>query len=140
MRMIKVINNPAASSGVLNPSARIKKIIFFCIFLFAFALLPALGNKEKEAPPETAPDAPVVVRITGVIRLVGTAHFPEVVISSDEYDWFIVKAEADKLRALQQQVVTVEAEETVTEMRFANGKLAGVRRELSNIRIISVEQ
>jgi len=118
-----------------------KRVIFICILIFLSAVLFALGNKEKEAPKETASDAPVnVVQITGVIRLVGTAHFPEIVISNEENDWFVVKDEAGKLRELQQQVVTVEAEETVSELRFANGRSAGIRRELRNIRIISVEQ
>ena len=117
-----------------------KKNIFICFLIFTSALLFALGNKEKAAPQEDSGVPVVVVQITGVIRLVGTANFPEIVISNDEHDWFVVKAEAGKLHDLQQQVVTVEAEETVKELRFANGQSAGLRRELRNIRIISVEQ
>jgi len=113
-----------------------KKIIFL-VFLFSSAFLSAAGLKEKEPPKEEPPVN--VVRITGVVRLTGTAHFPEIVISNDENDWFVVKDETGKLYDLQQRVITIEAEETVIEMRFANGMSAGIRRELRNIRIITTE-
>jgi len=115
-----------------------KSFLFISLFVLSSVMLFALGSKEKETPKEETPLN--VVQITGVVRLVGTAHFPEIVISHDDKDWFVVKAEAGKLHDLQQQVVTVEAEETVTELQFANGMSAGMRRELRNIRIISVEQ
>jgi hypothetical protein len=44
-----------------------------------------------------------------------------------------------KLHDFQHQVVTVEGEETVVELRFANGLSAGIRRTLRNIRVISVK-
>jgi hypothetical protein len=37
------------------------------------------------------------------------------------------------------RTVTVEGEETVTELKFGNGMSAGIRRDLKNIRIISVD-
>ena len=116
----------------------IKRGVFVCTLIFFSSLLSAAGVKEKELPKEEAPVN--VVRITGIVRLTGTALFPEIIISNDENDWFVVKDEAGKLHDLQQQVVTVEAEETVIEMRFANGRSAGMRRELRNIRILSVAQ
>ena len=116
----------------------IKRCLFVCILIFFSSLLSAAGIKEKEPPKEEPPAN--VVQITGVVRLTGTALFPEIVISNGDNDWFVVKAEAGKLNELQHLVVTVEAEETVIEMRFANGLSAGLRRELRNIKIISVEQ
>lgn len=113
-----------------------KKIIFL-VFLFSSAFLSAAGLKEKEPPKEEPPVN--VVRITGVVRLTGTAHFPEIVISNDEGDWFVVKKEAGKLHELQQRMVTLEAEESVFEMTFANGMSAGIRRELRNIKVISAD-
>jgi hypothetical protein len=45
----------------------------------------------------------------------------------------------DKLHDLQYRTVTVEGEETVRELKFGNGLSAGIRRDLKNIRIISVD-
>ena len=93
------------------------------------ALLPAGGNREKAA----------VVRVTGIVRLVGNSPFSEPVITGSENQWYIAKDERDKLYDLQHRTVTVEGEETVIERRFANGQPADIRRELKNIRIIAVE-
>jgi len=108
-----------------------KRILFMLILIFASAMLSALGNKEKDAPP--------LVQVTGIVRLTGTALFPELVIANSENMWVIAKEEADKLHDMQYRTVTVEAEETVTELFFANGRSAGIKRELRNIKVINVE-
>jgi hypothetical protein len=105
------------------------------LFLCFAASLSAFGAKDKDGG-KTAPA--VVVQVTGIVRLVG-ANFPELQITNSETSWYIVKEERDKLNDLQHRTVTVEGEETVTELRFANGKSAGIRRELRNIKIISVD-
>jgi hypothetical protein len=94
------------------------------------ALLSAGGNREKNN----------VVRVTGVVRLVGTGLFPELVITGAEGEWHITQKEEQKLHDLQHRTVTVEGVEMVTEMRFANGFSAGVRRDLKNIKIIAVHE
>ena len=106
-----------------------KKYFFFTvIFLLCITtLLPARGGRER----------PAVVRVTGIVRLVGNEPFTELVISGSENVWYITREEREKLVDLQHRTVTVEGEETVTELRFANGIPAGTRRELRNIRIIS---
>ena len=91
-------------------------------FVFAF------GGRERAN----------VIQVTGVVRLVGSEPLPQVVITGSEYEWYIAREEISKLRDLQHQRVTVEGEETVRELTFAGGQSAGIRRELSNIRIISV--
>ena len=96
------------------------------------ALLPAGGNREKEPAN--------VVRVTGVVRLVGTGLFPELVITGPELEWHITADEEKKLNDLQHRTVTVEGVETVIELRFANGLRAGTRRELKNIKIIAVDE
>jgi len=117
-----------------------KNILTVIIFLFTSVMLFSFGGKEKETPQETPLPPPVIVQITGVVRLTGPALFTELIISDNEEQvWYIVKEEYEKLRDLQQSIVTVEAEETVTELQFANGMPAGIRRELRNIRIISVK-
>ena len=122
---------------------KIKQIIFtaFLIF-FAAPLVFSFGKKEE----------PKIAQVTGIVRLVGTAMFPEIVISGaysgaapdadnggNVTEWYIAKEEKDKLRDLQHRRVTVEGEEIIIQMRFANGLSAGIRRELRNITIISVE-
>jgi len=104
-----------------------------CVFLSLFfllctaAVLPAWGNREKVN----------IVRVTGTVRLVGNEPFTEIVISNSDDVWYIPRDERAKLTEYQHRTVTVEGEETVTELKFANGLSAGTRRELRNIRIIS---
>jgi len=105
------------------------------LFLCFAASLSALGAKEKDGG-KTAPA--VVVQVTGIVRLVG-ANFPELQITNSEMVWYIAKEEKGKLNDLQHRTVTVEGEETVRELRFGNGMSAGIRRELRNIKIISVD-
>jgi hypothetical protein len=107
---------------------------FFLILMFLClaASLSAFGAKEKDGG-----KAPVV-QVTGVVRLVGTANFPELQIVNSQAAWYIARDEMDKLYDLQYRTVTVEGEETVMELRFGNGMSAGKRRDLKNIKIISV--
>ncbi|MCL2175625.1 MAG: hypothetical protein FWB73_06245 [Treponema sp.] len=104
--------------------------IFVILFLFASVLMFAGGNKEKDVEK---------VQVTGVVRLVGPSLFSEIVISGMEYMWYIVKEEKNKLHDLQHRTVTVEGVESVRELKFANGRSAGIRRELRNIKIINIE-
>ena len=106
---------------------------FLVLFLLCItALLPAWGNRDREADN--------VVRVTGVVRLVGTGLFPELVITGPEMEWHITPDDEKKLHDLQHRTVTVEGIETVTEMKFANGLSAGTRRGLKNIKIIAVQE
>jgi len=107
------------------------------LFLCFAASLSAFGAKEKDSG-KTAP-AVTVIQVTGVVRLVGNANFPELQIKNSEMSWYIAKNEMDKLHDLQHRTVTVEGEETVRELKFANGMSAGTRRDLKNIKIISIE-
>ena len=126
----------------------------FCLAAFCITALFALGGKEKEAK-KNAQEIPEFsldfndqppgnlgevrsVQVKGIVRLVGTGLFNDLVISG-EHEWYIAKEDRDKLHNLQHRTVTVEAEETARELRFANGMSAGIRRELRNIKIISME-
>jgi len=112
-----------------------RRYLFFFIFLIAFApMVFSFGGREKNKEPIN------VIQVTGTVRLTGNANFPELIISDSENSWVIVKEEMDKLHDLQHRTVTVEGEETVTELFFANGKSAGLRRELRNIKLIAVLQ
>ena len=115
-----------------------KKHPFFFIFLLlcATSLLPAFGRREKTN--EILP--PIIVQAEGLVRLVGNANFPELIISASGTAWVIAMDEAEKLMDLQYRTVKVEGEETVTELKFNNGMSAGIRRELKNIKIIEVKE
>ncbi|MCL2759202.1 MAG: hypothetical protein FWD22_03230 [Treponema sp.] len=110
------------------------------MLVLSASLVFAFGGREKAT-------ALPVVQVTGIVRLVGNEPFTELVIYGHELtaeqttpavSWFITRDERNKLFDLQHQIVTVEGEETVTELTFANGMPAGTRRELSNIRILEV--
>jgi len=102
-------------------------VLVLVVFLVASSVF-AFGSKEKAE----------VIQVTGVVRLVGPSLFPELIITNSDMSWYVAADEIDKLFEMQHQTVTLEAEETVTEIRFANGMPAGTRRELRNIKIISV--
>jgi hypothetical protein len=96
------------------------------------AALYARGDKEESKLQ--------ILQITGVVRLVGTDLFPELVITTNNGEWYIANDERDKLHDLQHRTVTVEGEETILELKFASGMPAGTKRILRNVRIIRVTQ
>ena len=126
---------------------------FLCLFCLA-ALLPALGRKDGKTTPaeeenraawQEERQAPQEeergwIQISGRVRLVGNAPFSELVITSEEGQWYVPREEEYILMDLQQQTVTVEGLETVMELTFANGVPAGERHTLMNIIIISVQE
>ena len=114
-----------------------KHLFFLCFLLLCTAsLLCAFGRKEKT---DGIP-MPNIVLAEGLIRLVGNANFPELIISGTEHVWVITSDERDKLINMQYRTVKVEGEETVTELKFNNGRPAGLRRELKNIKIIEIKE
>jgi len=103
------------------------------LLLLCVTFTHAFGSKEKDTPADRQ-----VVQVTGVVRLVGSGSFPELVITSSDGEWYITADERYKLHDLQQQTVTVEGEETITELTAGNGLFVFKRRELKNVRILSV--
>lgn len=110
-----------------------KNFLLIPLLLCSAASLSAFGAKEKDS------GRVPVVQVTGIVRLVGSANFPELLIDNSQMSWYIAKDETDKLYDFQHRTVTVEGEETVRELKFANGMSAGIRRDLKNIKIISVD-
>ena len=104
--------------------------LFGVLFLCLIPALPARANRETS---ETE-----TVQVSGVVRLVGSGPMPELVITGPDREWHITKEEEHKLRDMQHLTVTVEGEETVTTLTFANGIPAGERRILKNIKVIAV--
>jgi hypothetical protein len=97
---------------------------------------PAAGDAGiREPAPEDTETRDSQVRVSGRVRLVGSALFPQLVISGEDREWYIEKEEESKLLDLQQRIVTVEGTESYTELRFANGSPAGRRYTLRNIKV-----
>ena len=118
------------------------KMRFFfliCLALFCYSGLHALPAKEKDLKADESEEKKIVTA-SGIVRLVGSSAYSELVITGDNEQWYIAAEDREKLHQLQQQRVTVEGEETVRRLKFANGMSAGIRRELRNIKIISTEQ
>jgi hypothetical protein len=101
---------------------------FIVLLMVIPMMVSAFGNKEKDN----------VVQATGVVRLVGTALFSELVITGSDKEWYIEKDEMDKLHDLQYRTVTVEGVETLRDVEMGNGRLVITRRELKKIKIVSV--
>ena len=134
--------------------------------LFALVLLPCcalaltgFGAREsgaKETAPETEPgfyrdrmetphlETPEpaggeIVRVSGRVRLVGSALRSSLVVSGEEGDWYIEGGEQDLLMGLQHQNVTVEGRGYTEELILANGHHLGKRLILRDVRIIAQE-
>ena len=116
--------------------------LFFCLA----AALPAWGKKEAASVPTAEnnnaamqKENSALMQVSGRVRLVGNEPFSELVITGSDREWYIDKEDESKLRDLQHRTVTVEGTETVEQLTYANGRSAGERRTLKNIRIVAVQ-
>ena len=111
-----------------------RKFILIGLLLVCIISVYARGNKEEEPKPN-------IVQVTGVVRLVGSHPFYELVVTGDGAEWYIARDEMNKLHDLQHRTVTIEGEEIVSETRTASDnpfRISLTRRTLSNVRIIEV--
>jgi hypothetical protein len=106
----------------------------FCMFLLIMLIsadsIYAGGKKEKENDLQK-------VEVSGRVRMVGSSPNTFLVLSGEGREWHIEPGEQGKLIKLQQQTVTVKANEYYYDMTFANGKSAGRYYYLKNITVIS---
>jgi len=113
-----------------------RNFVMFMLFFNLVTVLLACNTKDDKS----IEGQENVIRITGVVRLVGNDPFLEVVISESDRNWFIEEAEDEqKLRDMQNRTVTVEGIEIVTSFNWANGDPAGERYSLKDIKIIKIE-
>jgi hypothetical protein len=98
---------------------------------------------ENTRPPEppaekTGPefDGRELLRVSGKVRLVGSAALSSLVISGEQGEWYVEGGERDKLMELQQRDVTVEGRPDSEEIILANGRRLGRRLILRDVRII----
>jgi hypothetical protein len=106
---------------------------------FSLPVILTAGGKKEEKDTPMEEEKGVLVQVSGRIRLVGNEPFTSIVITGAEKEWYVDKEDEQKLKALQQKTVTVEAYETVLEFTFPNGLVKGKRLILKNIRIIKIE-
>jgi hypothetical protein len=77
------------------------------------------------------------ITVSGRVRLLGTALFPNIVITDDkDRDWYIEGEDRQKLSGREQRLITVKGTAEYRELTLANGESAGTRRILRNITII----
>jgi hypothetical protein len=119
----------------------VKKFVLFSIaLLFAAGNLLSLGNREKgqaEAKQsEPQRDLSRNVEVGGRVRLVGNSPMTSLVITGEDREWYVESGEKEKLMRLQQQNVTVIANEYYEDRVFANGTSAGRYYFLKDIIVI----
>jgi hypothetical protein len=101
--------------------------LFFCVILPAGEVW-SLGRKDM-------PQGEITV--TGRVRLVGTAHFNDIVVTDGSgNDWYVEGEDRKKLASLEQQQVTVKGVTEYEDLILADGKKIGVRRFLRNITLV----
>jgi len=109
--------------------------LFFLFLLVAAGNILPLGKKEKSrVKPQYS--EPQKVEVSGRVRLVGSSPMTSLVISGEDREWYIESNENKKLMHLQQQNVTVIANEYYEDRVFANGTSAGRFYFLKDITVI----
>ena len=105
-----------------------KKNIFAILLLFVSGyFLYAKGIGENKLPQ---------IEVTGRVRLVGSGLINDLVITTEEKEWYIDQNDRQKLWQLQQQTVTVKGKEYYQDLVFANGTPAGRQYFLKDITIL----
>ena len=113
-----------------------KKIIQLSFFLlFAAGNLLAFGSKEKDRAKAQYSESQQV-EASGRVRLVGNSPMTSLVLSGEDREWYIESGEKEKLMHLQQQDVTVIANEYYEDRFFSNGTSAGRFYFLKDIIVI----
>ena len=110
---------------------KLTAVSLFFAFFFAALNLFSIGEKEADTVKLQA------VEISGMVRLTGTELTRSLVISTEDREWHIADEEQEKLMHLQQQIVTVKANEYYFDRFYANGLPAKRQYYLKDIVIIS---
>jgi hypothetical protein len=106
-------------------------IILTVTVIFISPPVSALGRRHGEAKRQS-------IEITGRVRLIGSAPFPDLVLSDETgRDWYVRQEEKDKLSKLEQQTVKIRAAFEVEDIILADGKKVGERRILYDIVLVS---
>ena len=119
-----------------NRSWVFRSTIILFLLLFAAGNLLPLGKKEEKQAKTQYSEAQKV-EASGKVRLVGNSPMTSLVISGEDREWYVEPAEKEKLMHLQQQNVTVTANEYYEDRVFANGTSAGRFYFLKDIIVIN---
>jgi hypothetical protein len=129
-------------------------ILFFCLALPLFAL----GRKDGAPAPEPLPGsgapagspplsvpgpsgAPVYggdwIELEGRVRLLGSEPFLQLVLTDEtDQDWYLDGPARRILGGREHRVVRVRGRVGLQELILANGRSRGIRRSLSEIRLL----
>jgi hypothetical protein len=108
------------------------------LILTAALPLPALGSSDRDQDLYEKAETGATVEVTGLVRLVGSEPFPELVITGrDDHDWYIAREESAALRKYERRTITVRGIATRQEMVLANGKRLEDRLVLSKVKVVS---
>ncbi|MDR2491626.1 MAG: hypothetical protein LBD20_09525 [Spirochaetaceae bacterium] len=78
------------------------------------------------------------IYVQGRVRHVGNMPFTEIVITDDnENDWYISNSEKNILEKTSSARITVEGTAYINDIYLADGRYAGLRRRLENIKLIN---
>jgi hypothetical protein len=114
------------------------------LILAAAPLLQARGARDSSAGGEGQVPGfyenartGALVEVTGLVRLVGSEPFPELVITGrDNQVWYIAQEDRAVLRKFEQQTVTVRGVVRREERMLANGKRLEDRLVLSAVVVV----
>jgi hypothetical protein len=77
------------------------------------------------------------VELEGRVRLLGAEPFPDLVLTDGTgQDWYLEGPARRTLQAYEQQTVRVRGRVELREMILANGRSLGLRRSLSELRLL----
>jgi hypothetical protein len=125
-------------------------VLFLCLALPAFSLGRRAGSgpASPSAPDAALPSAPSVpgpngtpvrggdwVELEGRIRLVGAEPFTDLVLTDGAgQDWYLEGP--GTLRSFEQRTVKIRGRVKLREMVLANGRRQGLRRSLSDLKLL----
>jgi hypothetical protein len=118
-----------------TPGWVLRSSLMLFLLLFAAGNILALGKREKGRT-KTQYSETQKIEASGRVRLVGNSPMTSLVISGEDREWYIESGEKEKLMHLQQQNVTVIANEYYEDRVFANGTSAGRFYFLKDIIVI----
>ena len=80
------------------------------------------------------------IEVTGIVRRVGNEPWVETVVSDiNDADWHIEQSGEGTLKNLVHKTVTVRGKLKLSDIILANNQKIGIRRELSKIQLLTVE-
>jgi hypothetical protein len=97
---------------------------------------PPVGERSRADREAEAPEGQQV-EVSGRVRLVGSASFPELVLTDTrDRDWYIDGASREVLEAYEQRTVTVRGTLTLQKMILADGRVLETRRILTGLSLV----